>query len=749
MKKQFYFTIVLGCCITMAKAQTNYLDNYIGSSITLTTIGTSANSLNKPTDLDFKPNSNELWVCQYGTASGGNNVIFYNAGLPTQTSQYRKDTHTSHFMKYPSAMAMGDDGMWACVSEIQSTGSATSTFMGPTLWTSDTSVFARVFQNNWVNGFPLGSHYDMLHQSPFAMGIAHDSALIYWVMDGHNGNICKYDYVQDHGPGYDDHSAGKIWRYIDVPVTRVVGVPSHMELDKSTGWLYFIDGGSKKVKRLNTNTGAVTGTLSVPGTANEALAGYWKVEGAAVEVLDSLSTQPCGIDVYNGRLIVSDYTTGDIYLYDITGVVTILDTIVTGQAGIMGVKVGPDGHIWCVSKTQNKVFRLDAGIPVIDAAVTSITSPTVQNFQANYYSTTFNVCSGSISPTANISNTGTTTITNMEIHYSLDGGVQTIGNWVGSLATGTSTSVTLPTSAVANGAHQLTIEIILVNGVPDGVDKNNAMDGSFRAIDPPASLPFSEGFSSVTFPPAGWQYINYNPNNMMSRVTTGGFGLSTGGMKMDNYSGADNITGQKDYLMSPIIDFSAAAVNAILTFNVAYAQYNTSSVDNLKIQASADCGITWAQVYDKSGTALSTAPITTSAFTPTIAQWRTDTVDLASYAGQTDVILMFTSVSNYGNNFYVDDINVKTSTVGIAEIQNKPTFNVFPNPTTSTITIQSNSDFQNAEIRIINALGKTEMQKLISNTNTTVLDVSTLSNGIYFVEIQSNNNFYTQKIIKQ
>lgn len=748
MKKEIYLTVLLGCCLTMAKAQTNYLDNYISSSITLTTIGTSANSLNQPKDLDFKPNSNELWVCQYGTSSGGNNVIFYNAGLPGQTSQYRKDTHTSHFMRFPSAMAMGDDGMWACVSEIQSTGGATSTFMGPALWTSDTSVFARVFQNNWVSGLPLGSHYDMLHQSPFAMGIAHDSALAYWVMDGYNGNICKYDFVMGHGPGYDNHSAGKIWRYIDVPVTRVVGVPSHMVLDKSTGWLYFIDGGNKKIKRLNTNTGAVTGNLTVPGTANEPLAGYYKVEGAIVETLDSLSTQPCGIDVYNGRLIVSDNTTGDIYLYDITGAVTILDTIVTGQPDMMGIKVGPDGHIWCVNKTQNKVFRLDAALPLVDAAIVSITSPMVENFQANYYSTTFNVCSGSITPATTISNKGTTTITDMEIHYWLDGGVHTIFNYTGSLATGTSTSVTLPTTTVTNGSHLLTVEIMMVNGMADDVDKNNIMDGSFRAIDPPATIPFSEGFSAVTFPPAGWQYINYNPNNFMKRVTTGGFGINTGGMKMDNYSGAEDITGQNDYLMTPIIDFTSAPANTILTFNVAYAQYNTSSVDELKIMASTDCGTSWSQIYDKLGTAISTAPLTTAAFTPTSAQWRTDTVDLASYVGQAEVILMFTSVSNYGNNLYIDDINIKMSTAGIADIQ-KPTFNVFPNPTTSIVTIQSNSEFQNAEIRIINALGETEMQRVISNTNNVVLDISSLANGVYFVELKADNNFYTHKIIKQ
>ncbi len=244
----------------------------------MTVIGSSSNLVNQPRDLDFKPNSNELWVCNYGTSAGGSMVVFFDAGQGNQTSQYRKDSHSGHFMIYPSAIAFGDIGQWAGVNEIQNTNPSSATFMGPGLWLSDTSIFARVFQNNWVGGYPLGSHIDMLHQSPFAMGIAHDSAMAYWVMDGYNGNICKYDFVQDHGPGYDDHSAGKIWRYIDVAVTREPQVPSHMVLDKASGWLYFIDGGTKKIKRMDTNSGSVTGTLTTPSTAQEQLAGYWKVE---------------------------------------------------------------------------------------------------------------------------------------------------------------------------------------------------------------------------------------------------------------------------------------------------------------------------------------------------------------------------------------------------------------------------------------------------------------------------------------
>src|SRR5688572_3743876 len=177
MKKTLYSILLLCLTVSIGKAQSNYLDNYIGATVTPTVIASGANQVSEPTDLDFKPNSNELWISNYGNANGGSTVIIYNAGLPNQSSEYRKDTHTSHFMRFPSAIAYGDDGKWACVSEIQSTNGGSSTFMGPGLWTGDTAIFARVFQNNWAGGFPLGSHYDMLHQSPFAMGIAHDSAM--------------------------------------------------------------------------------------------------------------------------------------------------------------------------------------------------------------------------------------------------------------------------------------------------------------------------------------------------------------------------------------------------------------------------------------------------------------------------------------------------------------------------------------------------------------------------------------------
>lgn len=752
MKKELTFYGLLMLSVLNTNAQSGYFDKYITDSIVFTTVATNSQKLAQPRDLDFKPNSNELWICNNGNSDGGSMVIFYNAGLPGQSSQYRKDSHTGHFKIYPSAMAFGDDGFWANTNEIKNTANESSTFMGPALWTADTSIFAKVFQNDWEPGLPLGSHYDMLHQSPFSMGIAHDTNLVYWVNDGYNGNICKYDFVKHHGPGYDNHSAGKIWRYTDVTVNRVTNVPSHMVMDKQTGWLYYVDGGSKTIRRMQTRTGSVESTLSVPSTSQEPLAGYWKVTGATVEILDSFTTQPCGIDFYRNRLVVSDYTNGNIYVYKVDSVVTRVRTIATGRSGMMGIKVGPDSRIWCVNYTDSKLYRLDINSPTIDVALTAITSPLIQNFMPNFYHTGNNVCNGSVSPAVKMVNRGNDVITSIDFEYTIDNGSAVAFNWTGSIATGTETVVTLPPTAVASGAHLVTIRAVNINGSSDEINQNNTITGSFRVVGQVAAASFSEEFSSTAFPPPGWNYINYNPNNKMERATTGGFGSSVGCLKMANFSGEEDVSGQIDYFMSPAIDFTASSP-AWMHFNVAYVQYSSATNDKLEVRVSTNCGETWTTAYSKEGANLSTATPKAINWTPSATQWRKESVNLAPYAGLPNVIFMFTTTSNFGNNLYLDDIKMD-NTVGLndAALSENRLYKVYPNPSEGVFMLSKMDGMSQKEMTgtIYSYDGKLLSTFMMRASETQKqLDLSYLPDGIYAIQLTNGQDVVTTKIIKQ
>eukprot|EP01052_Picozoa_sp_SAG31_P025264 SAG31_NODE_2205_length_6195_cov_4.592520_4_plen_169_part_00 len=105
------------------------------------------------------------------------------------------------------------------------------------------------------------THYDMLHESPLCMGIAHDPETVtpfgnvYWVFDGLNGTLMRYDFQEPHGPGSLDHSRASVRRYVDFNLTRVPGIPGHIAVDPADRTVYIADTGGGRVIRLNPDSG--------------------------------------------------------------------------------------------------------------------------------------------------------------------------------------------------------------------------------------------------------------------------------------------------------------------------------------------------------------------------------------------------------------------------------------------------------------------------------------------------------------
>ncbi|MBL4648169.1 MAG: T9SS type A sorting domain-containing protein, partial [Aureispira sp.] len=87
-------------------------------------------------------------------------------------------------------------------------------------------------------------------------------------------------------------------------------------------------------------------------------------------VIDSGLTKPCGVDLIGDRLIVGDYTTGDIRFYDISvNPVAYLGKIGTGAAGLTGIKVGPEGNIWFTNRLTNLVQKVT---PSVTTSITAV-----------------------------------------------------------------------------------------------------------------------------------------------------------------------------------------------------------------------------------------------------------------------------------------------------------------------------------------------------------------------------------------
>ena len=350
----------------------NKIDEFLAAPPVYTTIATSANGLDKPTDLDFFPilGKNELWVVnQRIESSGGSTLTIYDAGAPEESFLAREDGNAWHFMSLATGIAFSDNFNFGTSPGVQDANHGGGSFTGPTLWSSDPEIYAQPSGGN-------GSHLDMLHASPFSMGIASEGDNVFWVFDGGNSNIVRYDFREDHGPGNDDHTDGIVRRYSEVKVKRDSNIPSHLVLDKSTGWLYIVDNGNDRVLRLDIHSGNVVNSLPL---INEPLAEYSQMGNATWEVIIDSLTRPSGIELIENRLLVGDYTTGDISVYDVTNNFVKLGSITTGQSGLTGIKVGPDGAIWYTNRTQNTLVRIDPGeITAVDGhdpLASSVISP--------------------------------------------------------------------------------------------------------------------------------------------------------------------------------------------------------------------------------------------------------------------------------------------------------------------------------------------------------------------------------------
>jgi len=305
-----------------------------------------------PTDLAFNlARPHELWIVNRNDDSV---MIVTDVGQSSMAFIRRRDAAASHFMDAPTALAFAPNGNWATCGENNGDQGTTNTgggFTGPSLFTSELAIFAR------TNATGLGSHLDMLHDSPYCMGIAHEADNIYWVFEGFRGALVRYDFAIDHGPGNDDHSDGRILRYVEGLVKRAEGVPSHLAYDGSDGSLYAADTGNHRIVKLDTRSGTPGDAL----VSNEPLAEHRRIDGATLTevVPPGRLESPSGLALHDGLLYVGDHATSRIHAFDLQGREhRAVDTGLTASS-LTGLTVGPDNKLYFLDQRTSRVYRVD------------------------------------------------------------------------------------------------------------------------------------------------------------------------------------------------------------------------------------------------------------------------------------------------------------------------------------------------------------------------------------------------------
>jgi len=333
------------------------------------------------------------------------------------------------------------------------------------------------------------------------------------------------------------------------------------------------------------------------------------------------------------------------------------------------------------------------------------------------------VCGESVAPSVTLRNFGQDTLFNVVINYGVESGTLSTYNWTGLLKPALSTTVDLPSITVPSGQNELICFTSLPNGSAEGYYFNDTATSRFFVTDIATSaFPLSENFDALaTFPPEGW---SLNTNSLYAWGHTrlaSASGLHAAAKS--NYN--DPTLGAIQDLELPALDCSNL-MNATLAFNYAYTTY-PGYFDSLRVLISEDCGATWQTLFYSGGFELSTAPETTAPFYPLPDHWKTKKLVLNSTGSE--VLLRFRSISRYGNNLFLDDIQVlDDGSVAVVEPSAPADFDIFPNPATSSILIEGLPDA--SEFKITNASGTTMLRGTIAGDKTGV-DISRLPTGFY------------------
>ena len=353
-------------------------------------------------------------------------------------------------------------------------------------------------------------------------------------------------------------------------------------------------------------------------------------------------------------------------------------------------------------------------------------------------------CASSYAPTFDMTNYGTTDITSVDFSYTVAGNTQTY-NWTGLLAAGATTSISLNPVTLAVGSNNFVCNITAVNGLTDFVSTNNNYTASLIYNGSSAvAAPAVEGFVTSTFPPTNWLKVDGGGTATWTRSSVGATAVN-GCAKMDYYNSPN---GDMDDLLTAKFDLSNVT-NPSFSFTFAKGGYS-GFVDQMDVMVSTDCGTTWTTEWSQSDPQLLTAGNLTTAFTATsgsATQWRTETFSLNSYVGQPEVQVMFRAISGYGNNLYLDDINV-SATVGVGENSLEQQISLYPTPTSGDLFINLSAIKDNTvRISISDVTGKVVENYTAEKSNQTLINLGNLQNGSYMVQIDADGQRIIKKVV--
>jgi hypothetical protein len=221
------------------------------------------------------------------------------------------------------------------------------------------------------------------------------------------------------------------------------------------------------------------------------------------------------------------------------------------------------------------------------------------------------------------------------------------------------------------------------------------------------------------------------------------------------------VPGSVEILETPSYNFQINE-NVPFTFKYAYAAQSASHGDVFKVQASADCGGSWSDIYVPNITqfAAPSGGVSNVLFIPTTDDdWEkyilSDHPNFLGFTTLPNVKLRFyfkQGPIGFGNRLYLDEINFD-AVIGINEFTKSMSLRVYPNPNNGAFnvgfTLSDPATFACSLTSVTGAVVIDHNRKElgVGSHNINISEGGKLSAGIYFLNMEFNGVKAVRKIV--
>ena len=254
---------------------------------------------------------------------------------------------------------------------------------------------------------------------------------------------------------------------------------------------------------------------------------------------------------------------------------------------------------------------------------------------------------------------------------------------------------------------------------------------------------YKQDFESVSYPPEAWQTPSSSFSWQSIIVDSGSNCLPNKVTYLDHY----NISrrGEKAYLISNKVHLGSGP-NAInyLTYDYSYSGFSTGHNDGFRIDISNDCGLSWDSIFSAYGSDLQTTQYQPNVFSPTCTSWKTDSINLSVLGYNNDTIMLrFVAINDYGNQFYMDNVNIKGDNILYKHEVQENQLLIYPNPNNGTFSIFSN--YEKLHYIVYNLLGE-KIKSGNLNYRSNKIEMPGLKPGIYLIVFKNRETTINKKV---